>query len=266
MKVFISADIEGTNGIVDWTETEQKYTQYEYFAKKMTMEVGQVCEAINSVNDNAEIYVKDAHDTGRNLDHSLLPENVILNRRWSGHPYKMMANIDKSYDAAIMTGYHSGEGSNGNNLAHTMTRQITHFTINGERCSEFLMNYYTALYEGVPVVLVSGDKALCEFVKKIDENIYTVEALEGWGGSVIARHPSVVLEELYEKTVAALKNKEKMKLSLPDKFQIELSFREHREALRAAFYPGVYKINDHTIGFETIDYFEFLRMYTFVVV
>ena len=43
MKVFISADIEGTNGIADWDETEYEKPRYAYFAAKMTDEVGAVC-------------------------------------------------------------------------------------------------------------------------------------------------------------------------------------------------------------------------------
>ncbi|HPX83483.1 MAG TPA: M55 family metallopeptidase, partial [Bacilli bacterium] len=35
MKVYISADIEGINGIVSWLETE-KGDDYEYFRKQMT--------------------------------------------------------------------------------------------------------------------------------------------------------------------------------------------------------------------------------------
>ena len=42
MKVFISADIEGTNGIADWDETEYEKPRYAYFAAKMTDEVGAV--------------------------------------------------------------------------------------------------------------------------------------------------------------------------------------------------------------------------------
>ena len=36
MKVFISADIEGVNNIVNWDETELKSSEYQYFRKQMT--------------------------------------------------------------------------------------------------------------------------------------------------------------------------------------------------------------------------------------
>ena len=43
MKLFISSDIEGTAGIVNWKETKPG-DQYGYFAGQMTKEVAAACE------------------------------------------------------------------------------------------------------------------------------------------------------------------------------------------------------------------------------
>lgn len=44
-KLFISADIEGTAGIVNWNETERSVPHdYDYFANQMTREVAAACE------------------------------------------------------------------------------------------------------------------------------------------------------------------------------------------------------------------------------
>lgn len=263
MKVFISADIEGTNGVCTWDETEPDKRFYPYFAEKMSREVAAVCEGINDAYQDADILVKDAHHTARNIDHALLPENVRLNRGWSGHPYKMMAGLDNSYDASMLTGYHSGGGYGGNPLAHTMSMRIPYLKMNGMLGSEFLMNYYTSLYVGVPLVLVAGDKMLCEFAKSLDPNIYTVPTTKGIGGSVTGLHPEVVKKELRKVAKEAVENRDKMNKKLPDHFSIEMRYREHKEAYKSSFYPGVTLIDAHTIGFETDDYYEFLRMFTF---
>ena len=43
-KLFISADIEGTAGIVNWNETERSVPHdYDYFANQMTREVAAAC-------------------------------------------------------------------------------------------------------------------------------------------------------------------------------------------------------------------------------
>ena len=38
--------------------------------------------------------VKDAHDSARNIDPSVLPEEVQINRGWAGDVYSMMSGID----------------------------------------------------------------------------------------------------------------------------------------------------------------------------
>ena len=47
MKLYISADIEGTTGITRWEETENGHSRYPYFANQMTREVTAACERDN---------------------------------------------------------------------------------------------------------------------------------------------------------------------------------------------------------------------------
>jgi D-amino peptidase len=65
-KLYISADIEGVCGIAHWDETELASPQSAAFRAQMTREVKAACEAACSLGV-AEILVKDAHDSGRNL-------------------------------------------------------------------------------------------------------------------------------------------------------------------------------------------------------
>lgn len=68
MKIFISADIEGITGVTHWDETEKTKSDHKEFAHQMTLEVKAACEgAIDAGAD--EIWIKDAHDTARNIDH-----------------------------------------------------------------------------------------------------------------------------------------------------------------------------------------------------
>ena len=65
MKVFLSADMEGTCGIVSWPETERT-TPFDYSPaqKQMTREVAAACQGALSAGA-AEVLVKDAHDSAR---------------------------------------------------------------------------------------------------------------------------------------------------------------------------------------------------------
>ena len=182
-KIYISADIEGVCGIVDWKETDISEQQGAYFRAQMTREVKAACEAAGKAGAG-EVFVKDAHSSGRNLDPSLLPENVRIMRAWTRNPYSMMAGIDASFDAAMFIGYHSGAGSNGSPLSHTMNLENIRVLINGEEASEFMLNAYTAASFGVPVVLVSGDRQLCERVKALKFPVYT-EKIDVSNGVVV---------------------------------------------------------------------------------
>ena len=119
-KIFISADIEGTSGIAHWNETERTMPhEYDYFAAQMTREVAAACEGAHAAGAE-EILVKDAHDSGRNLNPAKLPEYARVFRGWACHPYSMMFGLDKSFDGVIFTGYHSAAQMNCNPLSHTM--------------------------------------------------------------------------------------------------------------------------------------------------
>ncbi len=263
MKVFISSDIEGTNGICAWEETNREKSAYAEFARKMTEEVRAVCEGINKAAPGAEILVKDAHDSARNIDHSVLPENVSLNRGWSASPLSMMFGIDNTFDASMMTGYHSAAGRNGNPLAHTMNPAIAYLKINDRIASEFLLSYYISLYFGVPVVLVSGDAQLCETVREIDANIVALPAFSGKDNATTSPHPSVFLRDLSEMAEKALARRDNMSLDMPKFFSTEVYYKKHAAAARAAYYPGAKLLSEHIVGYDTEDYMDFLTYFMF---
>jgi hypothetical protein len=95
MKVYITADIEGVTGATHWDETDKKNPDYGEFQEQMTAEVVAACEG--ALNAGAtEIWVRDAHWTGRNIIPSKLPREAKLVRGWSGHPFSMMQGLDET--------------------------------------------------------------------------------------------------------------------------------------------------------------------------
>ena len=81
-RIFLSADIEGTAGIVHWDETEYGKNGYEYFRRQMTREVAAACEGAREGGAD-EIVIKDAHDSARNILPDELPQGVKLFRGWA---------------------------------------------------------------------------------------------------------------------------------------------------------------------------------------
>ncbi len=267
LKVYISVDMEGLSGIATWGETTATKPEYQAFRSEMTREVTAACQGIDAAILSSEIWVKDAHDTGMNLDPSDLPDNTRLIRGFNGHPYCMMQEIDETFAATVMIGYHTHAGSEGSPLAHTLNPDLAIIKINGVVASEFLINAYTASLVGVPVAFVSGDESLCKHVNSINPNIRTVALNRGAGESVTTlMHPREACTAIKAGVEESLRGDlSKCMLPLPDSFEVEMTFTKHIKAYKASFYPGMEKISPVSLIFRTKGYYDVLRMFNFVL-
>jgi D-amino peptidase len=263
MKIYITADIEGITGAAHWDETDKKNADYGEFREQMTAEVAAACEgALNA--GASDIWVKDAHWTGRNILPSKLPRHVRLVREWSGHPFEMMQELDQTFYAALAIGYHSRAASGTSPLAHTMNTNITYIKINGQYAAEFMISAYTAGLVGVPMVFVSGDAGVCQEAQELIPNLSTVAVMQGMGSSTISIHPQLAVEQIRLGVEKALKGDvAKCCLQMPGHFSIEVSYRKHASAYHASFFPGVTLKEPHTVKFEAENYFEVLRFFSF---
>jgi len=266
MKLFISADMEGLAHVTTSSEVNREHPDYNYFAQWMSKEVAAVSESAIKKGFQ-EVFIKDGHASGRNIIPSYLPSGTKLLRNWTGDPLLMMAGLDETFDGVIFVGYHSAAGHAGNPLAHTVSGQkISHLKINGDLMSEFMMNTYTAAYYGVPVIALAGDAALCRQAEKILPSITTIPVKEGVGTATISMAECDVLELIHQKINTLKVNKlSECHIHLPKSFDIELKFSRYYYAYQASFYPGVTLKDDYTIHYQTDDYYEFLRMFMFVM-
>lgn len=266
MNVFISADIEGTCGITDWSETERSTMEdYRPFQKQMTREVKAACKG--ALDGGAQdIFLKDAHDSARNIDVAELPECVRVLRGWTGDPLSMMSGLDSGeFGAVLFTGYHAWAACPGNPLSHTMNLRNDIVLLNGVPASEFLINAYTAGHYGVPVSFLSGDKELCDFARELIPEMVTVPVNQGVGGGVISIHPHAAVEQIRAGAAEAVKKAARCKVPMPERFQTEIRFREHKVAFSKSFYPGARLEGGKNVLFTSDDWYEVLRFYHFVL-
>jgi D-amino peptidase len=265
MKIYITADIEGVTGATHWEETDQKDAYYAQLREQMTAEVAAACEGALSAGAT-EIWVKDAHGWARNIIPAKMPREVRLVREWSGHPFAMMQELDETFRAALVIGYHSWAGSNNSPLAHTMTGNMTYFKINDQYASEFMVSAYTAGMVRVPVVFLSGDAGICQEAQALIPGLSTVAVMHGVGNSTVSIHPHLAVERIRAGAEAALKvDVSKCRVPMPGHFSVEMRYRNHADAYCASFFPGVRLIGPHTVGFEADDYFEVLRFFSFCI-
>lgn len=181
MKIFISADMEGCAGVVSWPETELNSPEHERAAREMTLEVKTVCETLFE-NGVSEVTVKDAHASGKNILYDELPKGVKIVRSWTGGPLSMVQGLDETYDGVIFIGYHSAASMDGSPLSHTMNPDIGKITLNGMVCSEYLLHTYASADLGVPVIMLSGDRMICEWAEWFNSSISIAPLKEGIGG------------------------------------------------------------------------------------
>lgn len=264
-KLFISADIEGTCGICHWDETEKGSGDYAYFAAQMTREVTAACEAAGEAGFDY-VLVKDAHDSGRNIDPSKLPEYAEIFRGWARHPYSMMYGLDGTFDGVVITGYHSAASWPTNPLSHTMNSQNNHVILNGQTMSELMMNSLTAASLGVPVYAVTGDKGLCDWIKTVNPNIMTVPVNEGVGAGARSIHPALAVKRIGEAVKAAVKqDRDACMFPLPEHFHAEINFKEHMRALGGSWYPGARQLDSRTVAFDSDSWMDVLTFFHFVL-
>lgn len=264
MKVFISADMEGTAAIACWPETERDRPEYAEFQRLMTAEVVAACTGALQAGAT-EIVIKDAHHTGRNLLVDSLPPEARIIRDWSGHPHSMMFGIDSDCAAAIYTGYHDAAGTDSNPLAHSFNGKIMRLTINGMLASEFTVNALTAASLGVPSAFLSGDSGICAAAEGLVPGIVTVPVSQGFGpasSSVVPARARDLIREGVRTALSGLPLRSHPPLA--PRWEVEVEFSTPTEAYRGSFFPGVDYPAPRLLRFVRDDWFEVLRTLRFL--
>ena len=265
MKVYISVDIEGVAGITHWDEATKRKPSYGEYREQMTAEA--VAASEGTLNAGAtEIIVKDAHGTGRNILPERLPEGTRLIRGWSGDPQLMVEFLDDSYDALAMVGYHAAASAGGNPLAHTITGKVAKMLINGQVTSEFMLSRDCGALHGVPTVFLAGDQTLCDSATAMNSATHTVATKHCAGGSTTSVHPNVATAMIRDGMAAALADDAAKKLlPLADSFELELWYTDQHYAINASQYPGARLHDPHAIKYQARDFFEIMRILSFVL-
>ena len=250
MKVYISVDFEGIAGSASWGSTNLGHLEHGPLAREMTLEAVAACEGALAAGAT-EIYVKDAHDSGRNMDMTLFPREVKLIYDWTSEPISMLGALDSSFDAVMYVGYHAPGGSDGSPLSHTMDPGCYYVKYNGKLASEFLIHAYAAAHMGVPSVFLSGDRMLCDHVHEYDPQIATAAVKEGLGGATINVTPAKAQEMIRDGARQGLLNRNNCHLDIPPAITMEICYKNHAKAKRASYYPGVVQLDAHTISYTT---------------
>ncbi len=261
MKLYISADMEGSAGLTVESEYTPGHPDYAFFRAQMSREVAAACRG--AVRAGAgDILVRDAHYDARNLDPTDFPECARLLRGHTGDCFPMVSGLQlEHFDACLFTGYHSGVTSPEYPLSHTFSRHsYDDLRLNGTSCSEFRFYAYACAELGVPVAFLSGDAGICAEARRLVPGITTVATHEGRGAATISLQPqraAALIEEGVAHAVA--RGFGDCYVELPKHFTLEIRFRDHQDAYARSFYPGARLADSKTVVFES-DRFEDIRV------
>lgn len=263
-KIFISVDMEGITGVIHWDDTSGTNQDYQYFRKIMTQEANAAIEGAIEANAT-EIIVRDAHGGARNIFPDLLHEKAKLLREWSSGPFGMMEGIDESYSAVICIGYHAKANTPNGTLKHTMSGSILDLKVNEISLPELGWNGLIAGYFNVPIILVSGDQAICDQAKSLFHKIETVAVKQGIGKAAVNIHPTRSIQLIKDGVKSAMQNIPAYKpLKFESPYKIEIQFKDENKAYRAAWYPTAVRNSDLGVAFTGGDFMDCLRFFMFV--
>lgn len=265
MKVFVSADIEGVAGITAGDEAGKVKAGYPAFRAQMDAEVAAACSGALAAGAD-DVLVKDAHGDGRNLTAAALPSPTRLSGGYNGHPFAMVQGLDETFDAALFVGYHSRAGSGGNPLSHTLSStKLFAIRLDGEPVSEFRLHALAAATVGVPVVLVTGDRALCEEVQETWPPCHTVAVSEAAGASTTSLHPADAEVRIRLAANESLRAPRPTPPEVVGPHRLEIVYLDPSSAYVRSQYPTAELVDDCTVAIEVDRYFDVLRALIFLV-
>ncbi len=258
LKVFISVDMEGISGLINWDETSQGGPDYPLFRKLMTEEANAAISGALEAGAT-EIVVRDAHDSARNILPDLLRPEARLIREWNG-PLSMMEGIDKTFDAVVFIGNHARAGTPNAVLKHTMSLSLFDVILNGVRLPEAAWNAAIAGYFDVPVVFLSGDSAIGRQIQEIIGPIETVAVKDGIGKAASMIHPAKSREMIQKGVASALRNLKAYKPYKPTSpYKLEIVFTDENQALRASWIPGAVRTGERSVAFTAADFMDIIK-------
>ncbi len=249
-KIYISADFEGVQGIVD---PRQCSSGHPWFELGKRLWIGEINAAVEGafLGGAEQVLVNEAHAEMNYIDPERLHPRASL---ISGYVKidNQMEGLDSSFVGAFILG-HARAGAPKGVLAHTyVMRDVIDIRLNGDSIGEFGMSALWAAYHGVPVLLAVGDKSFCEEASAVVPGIATAVVKEGLS-QFSARHlpmqeaRKLVLENAKS---AVGRSGQVAPQELPEHFRMEIEFVLPQAADLCAFVPSVERIDGRTIAFE----------------
>jgi D-amino peptidase len=267
MKIYISADFEGINGVANWNQAlPTGGVPYENARKQLHAELNTIITALLKSGKVEKIILNDAHAGMHNIMLSEIPPQVEL---ITGKPKEisMLYGLDNTYDCVFFIAYHVKAGAERGVLPHTFSTIFRTVKLNGKPVNEAYLNAVYVGLLGIPVVFATGDDALCDEIKNdINNNIICVQTKKAVSGSCAVCRPN---EELFEdlssaviKTIESPEKWDVFKLDQPYVLNVDFIKRQHADI--CSFLPYVKKSGAAEIEFQSDKYEDVYKFLQFL--
>jgi len=262
LKIFLSSDIEGTAGIVDWQQVIGPGAEYEMGRRLL---LGEVNAAIDGALEGGatEIVVNDSHWMMQNLPPAELHGRASY---ISGKhkPLYMMEGLDATFDAVFFVSYHGSVGADGAILSHTYNPSaIGEVRLSGEPVGESAINALVASHYKVPVALITGDRHTVEESRlhmPTAEGVVVKESKSRFAAHSV--HPDVARELIRLGAQTAAKRVAGLKPPVIDaNARLDISLLTADMAMIATWIKGVERTGPRSVAIEGTDHLQVYRSF-----
>jgi D-amino peptidase len=184
--VLIIGDMEGVSGIVRWEQTTGGASAlYEEGRRLYTEEINAAVRGARKAGAS-EIVVMDCHGAGGDWSfNSLVPDlleddvEYVVQQEWTEYTEL----LENGCDGALFVGMHAKAGTPDGVLSHTVSGEAwRELQFNGVSVGETGINAALCGQWGCPVLLVTGDEAVClEARQLLGPKLTTVAVKKGLG-------------------------------------------------------------------------------------
>lgn len=222
MRVLIMADMEGVSGIVVWEQVTGGDPMYEEGRRLYTEEINAAVRGAKAAGAT-EIVAVDCHGAGGGWTfNSFIPELLDPDCEWvAHHPWSRYTELlEQGCDAALMVGMHARNNTPDGVLNHTISTVKWHnLWFNDDLVGEFGINAALCGHYGCPVLLVTGDTAVCrEASALVGDGLTTVAVKRGLSRYSARQIPPVRARQMIEDGAKkALQNLSAVKPYVPAK-------------------------------------------------
>lgn len=257
MKILIAVDMEGISGVVNWDQVDPGHTEYARFRKIMTDDVNAAIQGLRESGD-CEIVVADGHWNGSNILVEALDAHAHLNSG-TNSALSMVQGIGPDINGVIFVGYHARAGTLNAILDHTWSNKcVANVWLNGSLVGEVGLNAAVCGHFGAPVIMVTGDQAVCAETKALVGDLETIEVKRTVSRFAADCLPPSVSQPLIKAgavraylRLAAGSVPPPLSVDTPITIRIEFHFSEMGDV--AARLPGSRRLDGRTIEFDAPD-------------